>query len=231
MKKRKGKPKTKKIIEEKIPIPTQIGDWAKAHEKHLYVAAIVFLILVGTGWWYRNYREHKQWRAQKNYSLIVSSYPAKPEDTKKWKEAIEKLERFLKEFSDTKTSYAARLDLGNAYYYTGAYDRAIQTYRELLADIDPDHPYWQLAQLGLAYCYEGKKDFTRAVSVLEKMKAAPGTTMLALVHYNLGRIYEESGKKSRALEEYRKYLQKESFGLFRVLVEEKVKILEAKTYS
>ncbi len=232
MKKRKGKPKTKRIIEEKIPVPTQIIDWAKAHEKQLYVIAIIVIILAGSGWWYKNYRQHKEWRAQKEYSAIVLTYPEKdPIDKTKWGEAIKKLENFMHEFAGTKTSLAAELDLGNAYYYMGSYDRAIQTFKKLLEDISSDHPYWQLAQLGMAYCYEGKNDYSEAISVLEKMRANPKTTMMAIVHYNLGRVYEQIGDKTRALDEYKKYLEQETFGVLRVLVEEKVKILESKTYS
>ncbi len=232
MKKRKGKPKTKKIIEEKIPISTQLTDWAKSHEKQLYVAAFIILLLVGAGWWYRNYQKHKEWRAMKQYSIIVSTYPTKKlTDGAQWKTPAKKLEQFLLEFRGTKVSYAAQLDLGNAYYYMGSYDKAIQTYNGLLKEIDSSHPYWQLAQFGLAYCYEKKKNYPEAISILEKVKANPDTTMMALVHYNLGRVYELSGDKIKALAEYKKYLEKDSFGIFKVLVEEKVKALEAKTYS
>ncbi|HDM74874.1 MAG TPA: tetratricopeptide repeat protein [Deltaproteobacteria bacterium] len=232
MKKKKGKPKTKRIIEEKIPIPTQIADWAKEREKQLYVAAIIILILVGSGWWYKNYQKHKEWRAQKQYSIIVSTYPTDNlTDKTKWQTPIKKLEAFLHEFKGTKTSLAAQLDLANAFYHVGSYGRAIDLYTELLDQIDSNHPYWQLSQFGLAYCYEGKKDYTKAISILEKVKANPDTTMMALVHYNLGRIYELTGKKSKALEEYKKYLEKENFGIFKVLVEEKVKVLEHKTVS
>ncbi len=232
MKKKKGKPKSRKIIEEKIPVPTQIADWAKAHEKQLYIAAIIIILLAGTGWWYKNYQKHKEWRAQKQYSFIVASYPTKkPTDKNAWKTSIKQLEDFLKEFKGTKTYIAAELDLANALYNVGSYDRAIKVYHQLLEQIDSKHPYWQLAQFGLAYCYEGMKKYSNAISVLEKVKANPDTTMMALVHYNMGRIYEITGEKSKALEEYKKSLEKDNFGTFKVLVEEKVQILDGKTIS
>ncbi len=232
MKKRKGKPRTKKLLEEKVSFSTKLLDWAKLHEKQLYIAAIVLVLLIGSGWWYKNYKIHKEWRAQKQYSLIVSSYPTyNPKDVGKWKNVIKQLEKLLEEFDGTKTSYSARLDLANAYYHTGSYDKAIEVYERLLDDLDSEHPYWQLVQFGLVYCYEGKKDYSKAITILEKVKANPHTTMMALVHYNLGRIYEISGQKSKALEEYKKYLENNRFGIFKVLVEEKVKALESHTLS
>jgi len=226
MKRRRRKSKFRKKEEEVIAFSTQALDWAKEHTREVTAIVVALLLVSGVVWWYVNYQKHRELRAQHLYSQILDKYPSPFEtDKKKFEQSIQKLEKLTTEFKGTLVTQSAMLDLGNAYFTTGAYKKGVSVLTDLLKKLDKESPYRQLVYLNLGYCYEALKKFQDALSTFEKLTAKPENALAPLAYYNLGRINEESGDREDALKYYREYLDQSSSQVFRQIVQEKVEKL------
>ena len=95
-----------------------------------------------------------------------------------------------------------RFKLGNMYFNTGDFDKAIAEFQ--LAIRNPQRRISSMNKLGL--CFKAKKmhdmsinQFTKAIQSLKEMD----TTKKEVI-YNLGNVYEEMKEWDKAIEQYKK---------------------------
>jgi TolA-binding protein len=87
-------------------------------------------------------------------------------------------------------------------YADGAYDEAIKLYQRALEFLSEDDILQRLIWNGLAYAYEGKKDYNTAAQYFKKITDAEGTFLKADAYFNLGRMYEAMHNQEGARQAY-----------------------------
>lgn len=145
--------------------------------------------------------------AMEVYQKAASAYGET--EAQSFKEALGKLEEITKRFPRTRPGKLSYLFQGNLYLRQGSYDEAIKAFTAFLDKGGRERLLRAFATEGLAYAYEGKKDFAKALEYYRKtMESAEGLPMLN-AYLGAGRCYERLGKREEALESYRAYLKKE----------------------
>ena len=87
-------------------------------------------------------------------------------------------------------------------YADGAYDEAIKLYQRALEFLSEDDILQRLIWNGLAYAYEGKKDYNTAAQYFKKITDAEGIFLKADAYFNLGRMYEAMDNQEGARQAY-----------------------------
>jgi len=116
--------------------------------------------------------------------------------------------------------------LANRLYNQGDYDAAISYYEKYLAHASDRNELKVLSFSGLAYCYEAKKEYQKALQALqqaEKIEAAK--SLETFIYRDMGRIYEEMGKAPEALNCYKKALAQSLDPIFTIFIKRKIALL------
>jgi tetratricopeptide (TPR) repeat protein len=114
-------------------------------------------------------------------------------------------ERFTEVLSKYPSTRAAELSLplyADVSYAEGAYDKAIELYQRALEVFSQDDTLQRLIWNGLAYAYEGKKDYTTAAQYFKKITGSEGAFLKAEAYFNLGRMYEAINNHEGARKAY-----------------------------
>ena len=107
----------------------------------------------------------------------------------------------FKKALELKDDYSpARNNLGNAYAETGQWDKAIEQYEIVTADILYGTPQYPLSNMGLAY-YE-KKDYPRSEKYYLESLEIERDFFMAL--YGLGKTYMAMGRAAEAIDRLEK---------------------------
>jgi len=189
------------------------SNWVKENSsKAIGVGVVVVALIAGFFVWRSNQVENSK-HAEVMLSRIVGLYQSGD-----WRKAIDGdakqklqneplrgLKEIASEYGSTHAGEIAKLYLGNAYYYLGKLDSAMQVFN----DASEDGALLKAAvESGKATIFEDKgnkeeaaKLFIRAAS-LEKINPMNGDYSLAA-----GRNYEQAGKKEEAIKIYRKMLE------------------------
>ena len=122
-------------------------------------------------------------------------------EKEKYETILTRLQKIRDDFPGTPTAYYAHLFFGHAYYYLGEYDKAIETYREFIADTNASSEFHTLATHALAISFEKKKSYPEAIEFYKKILGAKGDFLKDLANYSIARSYE----KSNNIEEAQKY--------------------------
>lgn len=135
-----------------------------------------------------------------------------PSATEKFKTAKEKHEAVAKAMDEVRKAHAGK-EAGNtatvfwadAMFQQGKFDDAIAGYQQYLTAARADDALRIVANEGLGYAFEGKKDLDKARDAFEKMsKEALGEPAKARAAYHLARILEAQGKKAEAAAAFQK---------------------------
>ena len=111
---------------------------------------------------------------------------------------IKQMERLLDEFSKGPQKQRAFLILADEYFNEGSYDKAIEFYQNALNGSSSSFNQ-QLANIGIAYSFEGKKDYKNAISVYKTVIQYPSEYPLFDIYMGLARCYELNNEKNEAL--------------------------------
>jgi len=124
---------------------------------------------------------------------------------------------------------AAELSLplyADILYEEGAYDQAIGLYQRALKALSQDQTMQRRIWNGLAYAYEGKKDYQTAAQYYEKITGAEGAFLKADAYFNLGRVYEVMGNQESARQAYDRLVKDHPGGVYFQIAKEKLGRLE-----
>lgn len=99
--------------------------------------------------------------------------------------------------------------LGGLYFQQGKHEESIAAYEKFLKSATIDPVLLSLANSGLGYAHEARKDYPKAVTAFERAaETTPGDRLAAINYRNLARIYEQLGDVPKSLDYYKKALQK-----------------------
>jgi TolA-binding protein len=116
----------------------------------------------------------------------------------------------------------ARFIFGDICFKAGEYDKAIAMYQQALKDFKHVDPFENLILKSLGYSYEGKKDFSAAVTVFEKFLTKPDSLMKDEALFVLARTYTKMGQAEKGIDTYRQLITDYPDSIFIQVVKDKV---------
>lgn len=155
---------------------------------------IVFFALVAG---YKYNQQVKDMRMENLYFQMVEL--TKDEPDKKPENAIGELEKLFDQFQEGSQKTRAGLLLAEEYYQHDQYDKAITIYTEISSRSNGNDLSSQLAKTGLAYSYEGKKDYKKAAEIYKSIAGNTSGLPLFDVYIGLARCYELNKDNKNAL--------------------------------
>ena len=191
------------------------------------VIGVLFISYIG---WsvYSSQRNQKAgealYSAMKVYQAKIDTTGVSPDTFKteeeKYRAVINKFEGLSKKYKRLDIGSIALLYAANAHYSLKEYDKAIELYGQLLSgevkdpNLHGNIAAYQLnpgilrdsALYGMAYSYEQKGDVKRAIDSLLFLNSTKDTHLGETAIMTLGRLYEKSSDKAKALETYQKII-------------------------
>ncbi len=201
------------------------------HRKPLLAGGIVFLILVLSVSLYFSWKKGKEAEASQRFRLAMDEYQmvnssAKEDSSAEYKNVLGKFDEVIAKFPRTLSGEISLLYKGNILLQLDQFEEATKTYQAFLDRAGKQKPYRLFAMEGLGYCYEGKKDYEKAIETYQKIVQEDGGFQVGDAYLNLGRCYEKLGKSKEALENYKAFLKVSRRSVMINSVLRKISILE-----
>ena len=181
-----------------------IQDYISENQKRFYsiVTAVILAAVIALG-------IYSYWG---NYQSSAKEMYAKAQNNNTPENTMNNVKIFQELIDKYPHSWSARMayyHLGNIYYNSGDFDKAIADYKKFVSSrISEDSGIKFLALSSIGYCYEAKKDFKSALEYFEKAQKSKNIGFESVGFSNIARIYEQMNDKKNALENYKKALEK-----------------------
>lgn len=195
------------------------------HRTRIYLAAGGFLLIfiLVSGWYL--YQQNYESKADKQFFNVVDT-KMKAGSSAGDGVAIAGYKDVIAQYPRSHAAITARYKLANLYVGRKQTDLAIPMYEEFLAKADSDNDLVSLAYNGLGYCFESNKDFDKALIQYEKaIKASGAASFEALYLGSIARVYEEMKNIPKAVEFYKKALEKTSDPMTGLYLKRKLALL------
>ena len=181
-----------------------IQDYISENQKRFYsiVTAIVLAAVIALGIY--SYWGNYQSSAKEMYAKAQNNNT--PENTMN---NVKIFQELIDKYPHSWSARMAHYHLGNIYYNSGDFDKAIADYKKFVSSrISEDSGIKFLALSSIGYCYEAKKDFKSALEYFEKAQKSKNIGFESVAFSNIALIYEQMNDKKNALENYKKALEK-----------------------
>ena len=186
-----------------------VTDYISENKKRFYsiVTAVVVAVIITAGiyMYWSNYQESARQiyaKAQNNFGPTADTPESAAIKTKIYKELIDK-------YPHSWSARMAHYHLGNIYYSSGDYDKAIGDYKKFISSRISDNAGIKfIALTSIGYCYEAKKDYKSALEYFENAQKTNNAGFEGVGYSNIARIYEQMNDKKNALDNYKKALEK-----------------------
>jgi len=185
--------------------------FAARNRRMLFAAggAIVLAMVLGGGYFF--YASSQESDAARLYfDARIRAMKADPMGTgTAGPEAVKALAEVVEKYPSTDAAQSARYELGSLYFSSGDYDRSIQVYRDFLDRAGAKDIRAIYAWFGIGYAHEAKKEYEKALEAFGRVASMnPGAVHEGISYRNIARIHEEMNDRGKALEYYRKALEK-----------------------
>lgn len=158
--------------------------------------ALGTLVLLGAIFGIRVNNQAEETRME---SLLVEMKTSQSKDMPA-AQIITDLEATLGKFRESGQKRRARLLLADFYYQNKQFDKAIGLYSEVTEKASGGEMSRDLAQLGLAYSYEGKKEYKKAIIAYKTIIDSKTASLPLLpVYLGLAQCYELDNDRKNAL--------------------------------
>lgn len=158
---------------------------------------IIMIILV-----IRDQRVKSEVRAEEEFRKAVLIYENAKGDQKKISEAEKLFRDITLNYGKTLYGCISFIYLGNIYYETKQWDKAIEAYNAIINGKWNKPPYNYIAIESIAYCYEGKGDYESALSWYKKLSETVPEKMRERAMLSIARCYKKQGKNELAEQIY-----------------------------
>ena len=162
------------------------------HKTIVTSIVISLIVVVFFGLWFKSNQNKKSLSMETLYFKLEQTILVN--DNNK----IKKMEILLDQFSEGAQKQRAFLLLAGEYFNKGSYDKAIEYYQNIL-DRSSSPLNQQLANVGIAYSFEGQKDYKNAINAYKNTIKHPFEHPLFDVYVGLARCYELNNEKNEAL--------------------------------
>jgi tetratricopeptide (TPR) repeat protein len=230
----------KKISKKKLKEPDEFITFTertflfvRKHLREVVIGTSVVVAIVIALSLFQMWEKRKEAEAQVTFASAMEAYQKATssygETTGQGlKEALGKLEEVAKRYPRTGPGKLSYLYQGNLHLRQGSYDEAIKAFTTFLDKGGQEKLLRAFATEGLAYAYEGKKDFAKALEYYQRAIESAESLPMQNAHLGAGRCFERLGKREEALASYRAYLKAAQKSQESNMVEHRVALLEAK---
>jgi tetratricopeptide (TPR) repeat protein len=186
-------------------------DFARGNRQKLYVAVGVLTLVIVLGAGYLFYSASYEKDAAKLYfDARLKAMKADPMGTgAAGPEVVKALSEVVEKYPSSDAAQSARYELGNLYFIVNEFDRSIQVYKEFIDSASKKDIRLVYAHFGIGYDYEAKKEYDKALEAFNRVvESKPGNVFEGLSYRNIARVYEEMNDSGKALDYYKKALEK-----------------------
>jgi tetratricopeptide (TPR) repeat protein len=199
--------------------------WAVEHRQKLYAAAgaIVLGILLTGGYFFYAASQEKD-AARLYLEARLKAMKADPMGTgTAGPEAVRAYEAVVDKYGSTDAAQSARYELGSLYYNAGDYDRSIEVYRDFIDKAASKDIRVLYAWFGIGYAHEARKEYDKALEAFNRVASMnPGAVHEGISYRNIARVHEGLNDRGKALEYYRKALEKTKDPAATVILKRKI---------
>jgi len=210
---------TKKITKKDLTQPDsfqlalgRITGFISENKSKIYItmSVAVLMLLLFAGWYlYRNNQENsaQMLYTQAHIATMRGSLSGGQLDNS----TLKLYQDVVSRYPDTKAAHLAHYRMGNLFYRLDDIETSIKSYQACLKNVSRNNELTTLAYIGLGYCYESKKDFKSALESFENAaKTQSAGNFESINMRNIARIHEELNNREKAIEYYKKSLEKTS---------------------
>ncbi|NWF92975.1 MAG: tetratricopeptide repeat protein [Syntrophaceae bacterium] len=231
----------KKISKKKLKEPDEFISfteraflWVTKHSKKIVLGGIIVFVIALSVFVFQKWEASKEEEAHRKFSsamemLRMASSPYQEESTSVYQNLSERFAEIIKKFPRTSSGRLSLLYKGNVQLRIGEFEEAAKSYEAFLRKGPKERLYRAFALEGLAYSYEGKREYEKALENYQKIVEGGETFQLPNAYLGLGRCYEKLNKKKEALENYRAFLKLSQKSSMTNAVLRKISILENMT--
>ena len=169
--------------------------YCSKHKTKLISIVISLIVVVFSGLWMKYNQNKKSLGMELLYFKVEQAKSAKDMNSK---DKIKQIGLFLDEFSEGPQKQRALLVLADEYFNEASYDKAIDFYQNVL-NRSRSSLHHQLANMGIAYSLEGKKDYKNAINAYKTTIQYSNEYPLFDIYVGLARCYELNNEKNEAL--------------------------------
>jgi len=169
--------------------------YCSKHKIKLISIIISLFIVVFSGLWVKYNQNKISLGMESLYFEVEQAKSAKENNSEK---KIKKIGLILDEFREGPQKQRALLALADEHFNQASYNKAIEIYKNVL-DGPGSSLYQQLANIGIAYSLEGKKDYKNAINAYKSTLQYPNEYPLFDIYFGLARCYELNGERNEAL--------------------------------
>ncbi len=185
--------------------------YARENRQKLYAASGVLALVIMLGAGYFLYSSHNETEAARLYfEARVKAMRSDPMGMGlATPEIIKSLDGVVEKYSSTEAAQSARYELGNLCFTAGEFDKSISVYKTFIEKAGSEDIRKVYAGFGIGYAYEAKKEYEKSLEAfIRVVESKPGNVHEGIGYRNIARIYEEMNDRGKALEYYRKALDK-----------------------
>jgi len=172
------------------------------------VAVLILLLFAG---WYL-YRNNQENNAQMLYTKAhIAALGGSLSGGQLDNSTLKLYQDVVSQYPDTKAAQLAQYRMGNLFYRLDDIETSIKSYQASLKNVSSNNELTTLSYIGLGYCYESKKDFKSALESFENASKTKSSGNFESINLrNIARIHEELNNREKAIEYYKKALEKTS---------------------
>jgi predicted negative regulator of RcsB-dependent stress response len=195
--------------DEFISLSNRLSQYILTHAKPIkylgYSLAIIIIVVVGIGLYYRNLNKKALAAYSGAYKALVSDSSAETTE-ENIQRSIEELDKLIRKYGWTKTATLAIPQLAYLKFDQGKFDEAILLYQAYLKKDKSSSIYRSMAHFGLAAAYEAKGEHQSAIHALNRIVDGQNSFLREEALFSLGRLYELSGESGKSKEVFKDFV-------------------------
>lgn len=204
----------------------KLGDYIAENQTRVIVSASALLCAVILVMGIYFYWSHYSNSALKLYAKAQGNVLQNEENQNNVNEKIKVYKELADQYPSSWSGRMANYHLGNIYYNKGEMDQAISSYKKFVGKAGSDKTGVKfLALTSLGYAYETKKNFNQALKFFEEAQNVYHAGFETIGLRNIARAYEELNNKEKAVEYYKKALEKTTEPAASILIKRKISSL------
>ena len=193
--------------DEFITFSSKMLDLFKEHEKQVYIGIIVFfsLVILIAGLRWNSAKKEKKAFMQYDKAQLLLVQARQSGQNQGIDKVVQDLKNIEEKYSGTSAARLAGLTLGHVTYEKGDFKAAIPIYKDALKSFTDDPLARSMIKSGLAYCYEGSKEYKEAIKYFSEIIDDPKGVYKEDASYAIGRVYAEMGQMEKSKAAYKEF--------------------------
>lgn len=160
------------------------------------MVGVILAVLVGSWLWTE--RETQKFQEMEKLYYEMEKLQKRQQDNP-GENVTSQMQTLLGEFVQGPQKFRAQLLLAETHFEKGEYDSSIKVYTEVTEQAKRGSLNYVLAQKGLAYAYEAKKEYQKAVEIYKSIIDSSSNFPLFYIYMGLARCYESLNDPQNAV--------------------------------